>query len=88
MKFLDHKVALIWYNINYKMLACLSKLGMMLEQWGWSGDNGKYVGKYVNVISFTRTQKAWPSLCKFSQNSEMLNDINFRSLVPNFTQKI
>jgi len=39
------------------MLACLSKLGMMPEQWGWSGDNGKNVGTRVNVISFTRTRK-------------------------------
>jgi len=69
------------------MLACLSKLGMMLEQWGGSGGKGKNVGTHVNVISFTRTQKAWPSLCKFSQNSLML-DIIFRSPVPNFTQKI
>ena len=86
--FLDCKVALFWYNINYKMLACLSKLGMMLEQWSWSGDNGKDVGTRVNVISFTRTQKAWLSLCKFAQNSQMLNDIIFRFLVSNFTQKI
>ena len=44
------------------MLACLSKLGMMLEEWDWNGDNEKNVGTHVNVISFTRTQKAWPSI--------------------------
>jgi hypothetical protein len=41
---------------------------------------------HVSVITLMPTTKARPSHGRFSRNSQMLNSITCRSLVPNFTQ--
>ena len=43
-------------------------------------------GTQVNAIVFTCLSKLRPSVCRYSRNSQMLNIITCRCVVPNFTQ--